>query len=265
MTNLKEIYEKLSSPGYNFLKTNERLGNNIILLGLGGSYAYGTQREDGTSDTDIRGIALNSKSDLIGLTNFENFINEETDTVIYSFNKIIKLLMKMNPNICEILGLKPEHYLYVHPIGQELLDNKNIFLSKNAVKSFGGYANAQLHKLQRPLNELAQHNREAVIHNKLGKHMSHLVRLYFMCFDILERGEIITYREAEHDLLMDIRNGKYLDNNNQPTPEFFEFVDELEKRMNYAKENTLLPEKPDYNTIQDFVMSVNERVVKDEV
>ena len=29
--------------------------------------------------------------------------------------------------------------------------------------------------------------------------MMHLVRLYLMCFDILEHGAIITYREKEHD------------------------------------------------------------------
>ena len=82
-----------------------------------------------------------------------------------------------------------------------------------------------------------------------------------MCLDILERKEIITYREKEHDLLMDIRNGKYLDGNRQPIPEFFDMVDEYEKRMEYAKNNTDLPDAPNYKEIQDFCESVNERVV----
>lgn len=50
-----------------------------------------------------------------------------------------------------------------------------------------------------------------------------------MCFDILENGEICTYREKEYDFLMDIRNGKYLDENRQPTEEFYKIVDELEQ------------------------------------
>ena len=95
--------------------------------------------------------------------------------------------------------------------------------------------------------------------------MMHLVRLYYMCFDILEKEQIITYREKENDLLIDIRNGKYLDDNRQPIPEFFEMVDELEKRLEYDKENTSLPDKPNYNKINEFVMSVNESVVKDEI
>ena len=95
--------------------------------------------------------------------------------------------------------------------------------------------------------------------------MMHLVRLYYMCFDILENEKIVTYRQKEHDLLMDIRNGKYLDDNRQPIPEFFEMVDELEKRLEYDKKNTSLPEKPNYKKINEFVASVNERVVKDAI
>ena len=95
--------------------------------------------------------------------------------------------------------------------------------------------------------------------------MMHLVRLYLMCFDILEHGEIVTYREKDHDFLMEIRNGKYLDDNRQPTDEFFEIVDGLEKRLEYAKQNTDLPDNPNYKAIKEFSISVNERIIKDEI
>lgn len=86
-----------------------------------------------------------------------------------------------------------------------------------------------------------------------------------MCLDILNEGEIVTYREKDHDFLMDIRNGKYLDENRQPTSEFFDIVKELEAKLDKAKETTELPENPDYNKINKFVMSVNERIVKGEI
>ena len=60
---------------------------------------------------------------------------------------------------------------------------------------------------------------------------------------------------------MDIRAGKYLDENSQPIPEFFEMVDELEKRLAYARENTSLPTKPDFRRIQEFTADVNRDVV----
>lgn len=340
---LNEIKQKLKSDEYRFLRENEHLGKNIILLGLGGSHSYGTNVED--SDLDVRGIALNTKAEILTRQNFEQVVDTNTDTTIYSFNKIISLLCNCNPNTVELLGLQPDHYLYLSPIGQELLDHKKLFLSKKAAYSFGGYANSQLRRMDNksarlvgqaereqhilnsienakymfpekffaydsdaislylddavseefekeifmdinlkhyPLRDykamwsemnnivkeyakIGKRNANAIARDKLGKHAMHLVRLYYMCFDILEKEEIITYRTKEHDLLMDIRNGKYLDANRQPIPEFYEMVDELEKRLEYAKQNTSLPDKPDYKKIDEFVMSVNERVVKGEV
>ena len=143
---VNEIKSKLASEEYSFLKTDKHLNTNIILLGVGGSHAYGT--ETASSDVDIRGIALNSKSDILGSTNgFEQFINTETDTVIYSLTKIIKLLTNCNPNVVELLGLKPEHYFYLSDIGKELLNNKHLFLSKKAMFTFGSYASSQLRRL----------------------------------------------------------------------------------------------------------------------
>lgn len=341
---INEIKSTIDSQEYDFLRTNPHLGKNLILLGLGGSHAYGTNVE--SSDLDVRGCALNSKSEILTNENFEQFVNEETDTTIYSFNKLITLLSNCNPNTIEILGLKPEHYLYLSPIGKELLDNKKLFLSKRAVHSFGGYATAQLRRLDNkaarlvgqaqreqhilnsinnavytykekffPMSEddyirlyladsdqenfdkeifmdvhlthyplrdykgmtsdmanilkdyakIGSRNSKAIEHGKLAKHMMHLIRLYLMCLDILEHGEIITYREKDHDYLMEIRNGKYLDENRQPIPEFFEIVDDFEKKLEYAKDNTDLPDKPNYKAIKDFSMSVNERIVKGEV
>lgn len=58
--------EILNQEEYNIIRTDEHLGKHVILLGLAGSYSYGTNI--GISDIDIRGITLNRRSDLIGLT-----------------------------------------------------------------------------------------------------------------------------------------------------------------------------------------------------
>jgi predicted nucleotidyltransferase len=340
---INEIKSLIQTPEYNFLRTNEHLGSKIILLTLGGSHAYGTNVEG--SDVDIRGCALNAKDEILTNKNFEQFVNETTDTTIYSFNKLISLLTNVNPNTIELLGCKPEHYIYLSPIGKELLDRRYLFLSKKCIHSFGGYANAQLRRLDNkaarlvsqteqechilnsienasydfkaryfaydddaiklyidkseseeyeseifmdvnlhhyPLRDykcmwsvmnnivkeygkIGKRNQNAIEHNKLSKHMMHLVRLYLMCLDILNDGEIITYREKDHDFLMEIRNGKYLDENRQPIPEFFDIVDELEAKLDKAKQTTELPDNPDYNKINEFVASVNERVVTGEI
>jgi hypothetical protein len=122
-----------------------------------------------------------------------------------------------------------------------------------------------MNNIVKEYSKIGRRNQNAIEHNKLAKHMMHLVRLYLMCLDILENGEIVTYREKDHAFLMDIRNGKYLDDNRQPTPEFFDIVDELEAKLDQAKHTTELPDSPDYNTINEFVASVNERIVKGEI
>lgn len=340
--NIAEIRELANSSEYDFLRDDKRLGDNIILLTLGGSYAYGMNNEN--SDVDFRGIALNSKDDILLGSDFEQVLGGE-DTTIYSFNKIIELLSKCNPNTIEMLGCLPEHYIHLNKIGKELLENRKIFLSKICIHTFGGYANSQLRRLENKANRLVgqsqneayilksiqnakydfknryyphdendvrlyidksdqegfeseifmdvnlkhyplrdwagmwnemkaivssytkigKRNEKAIGHDKLGKHMAHLIRLYMMGMDILEKEEIITYREKEHDLLMDIRNGKYLDSNRQPTSDFYDILNEYEKKFDYAKENTSLPDLPDYKRIREFKAYVNEMIVKEDI
>ncbi len=341
--NIEQIKEKLKSNAYDFLRENKNLGNNIILLTLGGSHAYGMDKEG--SDLDVRGIALNSKEEVLLATDFEQVVNVDTDTTVYSFNKMLELLSKCNPNTIEELGCIEEHYLYLSGIGKELLERRKIFLSKICIHTFGGYAQSQLRRLENksarlvgqaqneayilksicnakydfknryyphddndvklyidtaiqegynseifmdvclkhyPLrdwagmwnemkaivssyNKIGKRNEKAISHDKLGKHMAHLIRLYMMCIDILEKEEIITYRTDEHDLLMSIRNGEYLDENRQPTTAFYDLLNEYEKRFDYAKNNTSLPDVPDHKKINEFKMYVNERIVRGEV
>lgn len=226
-------------------------------------------------------------SDLLGLTEFEQYEDNTTDTVIYSFNKIVKLLLECNPNTIELLGLDDSQYLIKTPLGQKLLDNKGLFLSKRAAKSFGGYAGAQLRRLQNAIarDSMPQQEREQHIYNSvknaledfrrknemlnkgniniyidasdnpeleteifidaqykhlplrdyenmlgvmnnvvrdydkigkrnkkkddnhLNKHAMHLIRLFMMGIDILEKGEIITHRTDDLELLKSIRRG----------------------------------------------------------
>lgn len=338
---IDQIKEEITKPEYHFLGTNPYLAGNMMLIGLGGSHAYGTNNEN--SDLDIRGVAHNSKHYILSGQDFDQVVDVPTDTVIYSFDKFVKLLCQNNPNTLEIMGLKPEHYLYISSLGEELLKHRKMFLSKVCISSFGGYATDQLRRMENkaaskavqekqeenimksiqnamhdfrtrhyPFPEdgiklyldksiknpdeleifmdidlhhypLRDHyniyaemnqvikdykrgnnhrNTNAINHDKLGKHMMHLVRLYLMCFDILEKEEIITYRENDLPLLNSIRRGDFLDDNQQPTPEFYDMIKDLEKRFEYAKANTSLPDKVDKKQVQEFVAAINERIVR---
>lgn len=171
----KELVEK---EEYDFLRTNEHLGDNIMLLTLGGSHAYGTNTP--TSDVDIRGITLERERELLGLSNFEQFINKETDTTIYGLRKIVSLLMNCNPNTIELLGTKNDQIIQISESGRLLRDNAGLFLSKKAFHSFGGYASAQLRRLQNSLarDNYPQPEKEKHILGSIKHQMHHLQRHY---------------------------------------------------------------------------------------
>ena len=333
----------LQTKEYDFIRTSDRLGDRIMLLGVGGSYAYGTSHEG--SDIDFRGVTLQLPSDLIGLTAFEQYEDEKTDTVIYGFNKLVKLLLECNPNTCEILGLDEDQYLIKSALGQELIDHSRMFLSKRAVKSFGGYAAAQLRRLQNAIarDTLPQSDREKHIlksvmnamddfnrrysgknagnirlyidraenpeldteifvdaeykhfplrdytdlwgtmrtvvrdydrigkrnkkkdDNHLNKHAMHLIRLFMMAIDILEKGEIITHRTRELPVLLAIRRGEYMLSDGAFSPEFYELLEEYERRLDEAAGKTALPDNPDMNAVEKFVERVNWYAVTGEL
>lgn len=333
----------LQTREYDFIRNNERLGDRVMLLGVGGSYAYGTNHEG--SDIDFRGVTLQLPSDLIGLTEFEQYEDKRTDTVIYGFNKLVKLLLECNPNTCEMLGLDEDQYLMKSALGQELIDHSRMFLSKRAIKSFGGYADAQLRRLQNAIarDTLSQSDREKHIlksvmsalddfnrrysgmdagsirlyidkadnleldteifvdagyqhfplrdytdmwgtmrtvvrdydklgkrnkkkdDNHLNKHAMHLIRLFMMAIDILEKGEIITHRRQDLPVLLSIRRGEYMLPDGTFSKEFYELLEEYERRLDEAAGRTMLPDNPDMKAVERFVERVNRYAVTGEL
>lgn len=89
-----------------------------------------------------------------------------------------------------------------------------------------------------------------------------IVRLYYTAFDILEKGEIITHRDKEREELLAIRNGKYLREDGPYAPEFFEFVDALEKKFQDDVRKTSLPAKPDFGKIEEFLVEINKEYLR---
>ncbi len=329
----------MSTKEYSFLYENPRLKDRIILLGVTGSYGYGTEREG--SDVDFRGVTLELPSDLIGFTEFEQFEDRTTDTVIYGFNKIIRLLIGCNPNTIEILGIDPDKYVVINDIGRELLDKRDLFLTKRAAESFGHYADAQLRRLQNAIarDTMSQPDREEHIirsvkhaledynrrneksesgitrlyiddavteglekeifidgelthfplrkynemlnsmntvikeYDKIGKrnkkkddrhlnkHAMHLVRLFMMGIDILKYQTIRTRRpDDELELLKSIRDGYYM-KDSVLNEDFYKVVADYEQRFAEAEKNSRLPDSPDMGKVEEFVESVNRRII----
>lgn len=61
---------------------------------------------------------------------------------------------------------------------------------------------------------------------------------------------------------MGIRNGEFQMEDGTYRPEFFDMVREYERKLEYAREHTVLPERPDMKKIQELVMEVNRSCLR---
>lgn len=378
------IQEVLNRPEYQFIgnKNNKyTTDKNMVFVTFGGSIAYGLNTPN--SDIDIRGVCFDSDNYImgagfldtkdnpnivIGSNGFEQYNDAETDTIIYSVSKFVKLLSACNPNVIEMIGCKSNHYkcFCSYHTFNRLYENYEKILSKRAYETFVGYARGQFQRLKNALGkdrmgefsrvvsladsiERMQHHfeqcypdyrremLEILITDKDGnpitvngvkavasdvsimfnnnirilnirgeqidpsevemrfninfnnlpqsqfmgvtnevntqlkeftktighrnhkkddyhlcKHAMHLLRLYMMCYDILTKHKVITYRVDEHDLLMSIKNGAYF-NGTTFSKEFFDMVQMYDDRLYDALLHTTLPDEPDKKFIAETI------------
>lgn len=121
--------------------------NNLLLFKyIRGSHAYGLNTE--TSDIDEGGIFIAPKDVVNGLP--ENYVSqvsdERHDAVWYEVGRYLELLTKSNPTMLESLFVLDRCILYKHPIMEKIIEKRDMFITKDAVKSIFGYAKSQIEK-----------------------------------------------------------------------------------------------------------------------
>lgn len=142
---------------------NFDLKDRTIFLTLAGSRAYGFANPD--SDYDYRGVAIPPLDSYIGVmgkwehsvddktkhvwTHYKGIVEDEADMQVYELCKFIRLAAECNPSIIEVLFTDPSTHLICHPVMNKLLENKHLFLSKQAKARFCGYAVSQLNRIKR--------------------------------------------------------------------------------------------------------------------
>lgn len=155
--------------------------------------------------------------------------------------------------------------IYIDKSNKEDLDSEifiDVDLKKYPLRDYRALW-SEMHEVVKVYGKLNhRNNKKDELH--LNKHAMHLIRLYLMAIDIFEQEEIITYRENDLELLAEIRNGKYMNEDGTYQNAFFDLVNAYEERLAYAVNNSSIPEQPDYKRIEEFVISVNERVINGE-
>ncbi len=214
---MDRVFEKINSSTYDFLRNNSDLVN-INYLVLSGSYGYGTNNEN--SDIDLRGVLVEDRKYLYGLKTYEQFEDKESDTVIYSLKKFVRLCCEANPNTIELLGVDEEAIVKIDETGKFMRENPEMFLSKKVIKSFGNYSTAQLRRLQNALchDSLEDIEKTKHIRNSLENQMEHLQRNY-SSFD--NNSIKIKINEEKNELCFDINLKDY------PIKDFVSIYSEL--------------------------------------
>ena len=236
--------------------------DDTILLGYRGSVAHGTYTKEygpnARDDKDLLGVAIGPIESYFGLQKFEQHIKEVEgedsviwDAVVYELRKYVRLMLKANPNVLSLLFL-PEHlYVHRHWLGQKLIDERDIFCSREAYHSFVGYAHGQLHRMTHPSGKhMGKKRRDLVM--KFGfdtKNASHLIRILRVGIEFLATGEIRVLREDATELI-EIKKGEW----NLGRVE--KLADELFCQAQEALIHSPLPLKPDRERAEQLCLEI---------
>lgn len=118
--------------------------HHIIFKAIVGSQAYGLATE--TSDTDIKGIYVQSNEELLQNGKYEPFITVNKDECYYELRNFLSLLAAGNPTAIELLATPVDCVLYTSQAFEKILKYRQMFITQKLYDSFGGYALTQLNK-----------------------------------------------------------------------------------------------------------------------
>lgn len=236
--------------------------DRLILLGYRGSIVHGTViPSQEIDDKDVMGVVIPPKEYYLGLDRFENYEKLEGcwDVVVYSLQKMVRLLLKNNPNVMSLLWLPDKHYIYKDYYGQQLIDNRSLFVSRLAYKSFCGYAHGQLHRMTHGAHEGYMGEKRKELVERFGydtKNASHLIRILKMGIDFLVTGELVVDREEKHQLI-EIKKGLWSLERVQG------WADTLFDSLEKAYINCKLPAKPDRKAVNELLVEMTEERLED--
>lgn len=223
------------------------LYERVIYRCVIGSRAYGL--EDEASDTDRRGIYLPPGElhwSLYGVP--EQLENDETQEVYWELQKFIVLALKANPNVLECLYSPIVEDLT--PLGKELLSMREAFLSKLVFQTFSGYVASQFKKMQTDIRNQGRVK---------WKHVMHLIRLLLSGTHVLENGTMTVDVGEHRDQLLTIKRGE------MPFTEADTWRKRLQRDFEAAYKETTLPDRPDYERVNAFLIDARRRAIQGEL
>lgn len=220
------------------------LYERVIYRCVIGSRAYGL--DDSESDTDRRGVYLPPAElhwSLYGVP--EQLENDATEEVYWELQKFLVLALKANPNVLECLFTPLVEK--TTPLADELLAMRSAFLSRLVYQTYNGYVMLQFKRMQAHLRN----------HRELKwKHVMHLIRLLLSGTTALREGVVPVRVEEHRDALLAIKRGE------MPWDDVDRWRLSLHEEFDRAFNETTLPERPDYERTNRFLVKARRLAVE---
>ncbi|MFB8795381.1 MAG: nucleotidyltransferase domain-containing protein [Microcoleus sp.] len=219
------------------------LYDSVIYRCIVGSRAYGLDREE--SDTDRRGIYLPPAMlhwSLYGIP--EQLENKENDECYWELQKFLIVALKANPNVLECLYTPLVET--VSPIAQQLLEIREIFLSKLVYQTYNGYVLSQFKKMEQDFRNTGEVR---------SKHAMHLIRLLLSGITVLKEGFVPVRVDDYRSQLLSIRNQEV------SWDEVNRWRLDLHREFDRAFGSTRLPERPNYDKANQFLIEARRSAI----
>lgn len=212
------------------------LYDRVLFQCIIGSQAYGLA--DDASDIDRRGFFLPTADSHWSLSGVPEQIEcHETQEAYWEIQKFIVLALKANPNVLECLYSPLVEMMT--PLASELIESREMFLSKLVFQTYNGYVASQFKKMESDMR-----NKGSV----KWKHAMHLIRLLISGIDVLKHAYVPVDVGKHRDSLLAIKRGE-LD-----WQEIESLRLGLHRDFSAAFTHTRLPEKPDFRRAEAFLI-----------
>jgi uncharacterized protein len=215
----------------------------VIYRCIVGSRAFGLDSQE--SDIDRRGIYLPPAALQWSLFGVPEQL-ERGEEAYWELQKFLALALKGNPNILECLHTPLVEY--AAPIAEELIAQRQIFMSKLLYQTYNGYVLSQFKKMKKHLEHYGSIR---------WKHAMHLIRLLISGISALETGTILVEVGEHRDELLKIRREEI----SWEEVELWRLA--LHKQFDEAYRKTSLPDRPDYEAANAFLIHARHTMVEE--
>ncbi len=241
---------------------------NEILRSVVGSGVHGIAIE-GTDDHDEMGVYIEPPTYVLGVERHrDDYIwrtqpegvrsgHGDTDLVLYSLRKYLRLAIKGNPTVMLPLFAPVDSLVVVTPLGEELRAMRDAFLSRQAAERFLGYMHSQHERMLGQSRRNVPNRPELIARYGWDvKYGSHALRLAYQGLEIAATGHLsLPLPDPERERVLAVKRGEV--DRDEVSAEIARLEADVRRRLD--EDTTPLPATADFDRISAWAIDAQRR------